>query len=126
MSGVATETRRWSAWTIRRRVLLGFGSVIALLFLTGAIGTALLRGAHNDLRTRTRQVIAVKNQLFASQEATRQYVVLAQSDLLHSGDSLTASMDSTSDVADSLRLQLNLGTAMTDAERVGLAQIGSL
>ncbi|MEO6525158.1 MAG: methyl-accepting chemotaxis protein [Gemmatimonadaceae bacterium] len=126
MSTASGGAGRWVGWTIRRRVLLGFGSVIALLFLTGAIGTAMLRGAHNDLRTRTLQVISVKNQLFASQEATRQYVVLAQSDLLHSGNSLAATMDSTSDLADSLRLQLNLGTAMTDAERIGLAQIGSL
>jgi methyl-accepting chemotaxis protein len=35
-------------------------------------------------------------------------------------------MDSASNAADSLRLQLNQGEAMTDAERVGLAQIGSL
>ena len=64
-------------------------------------------------------MIDVKNQLFASQEATRQYVVLAQNDLLRSGVSTTgALMDSVSNVADSLRLQLNLGDAMTDAERV--------
>jgi hypothetical protein len=71
-------------WTIRRRVMLGFGSVIALLFLTGGLGTAMLRSAHHNLQQQTLQVIAVKNQLFASQEATRQYVVLAQNDLLRS------------------------------------------
>ena len=107
--------------------MLGFGSVIALLFLTGALGTSMLRSAHHNLQQRTLQVITVKNQLFASQEATRQYVVLAQNDLLRSGVSNAAtSMDSVSAVADSLRLQLNLGDAMTDAERVSLATIGSI
>jgi methyl-accepting chemotaxis protein len=118
------ELRRW---TIRRRVMLGFGSVIALLFLTGGFGTAMLRSAHHNLQQQTLQVITVKNQLFASQEATRQYVVLAQNDLLRTGEtSVAASMDSVSAVADSLRLQLNLGDAMTDAERVSLAKIGSI
>ena len=107
--------------------MLGFGSVIALLFLTGVLGTAMLRTAHHNLQQQTLQVIAVKNQLFASQEATRQYVVLAQNDLLRSGASTAvASMDSVSAVADSLRLQLNLGDAMTDAERVSLAKIGAI
>jgi methyl-accepting chemotaxis protein len=114
-------------WTIRKRVLLGFGSVIALLFLTGGVGTGMLRSAHHHLQERTLQVITVKNQLFASQEATRQYVVLAQNDLLRSGTaSAESQMDSVSGVADSLRLQLNLGDAMTDQERVRLAQIGAL
>ncbi|MDB4881540.1 MAG: hypothetical protein JWL95_306, partial [Gemmatimonadetes bacterium] len=126
MSRTLGAVPEWGNWTIRRRVLLGFGSVIALLFLTGAIGTATLRGAHHDLQTRTLQVISVKNRLFASQEATRQYVVLAQNDLLHTGGSLSTRMDSTSDAADSLRLQLNLDDAVTDSERVGLAQIGAL
>ena len=65
--------------------MLGFGSVIALLFLTGALGTSMLRSAHHNLQRQTLQVITVKNQLFASQEATRQYVVLAQNDLLALG-----------------------------------------
>jgi methyl-accepting chemotaxis protein len=119
-------TRWWGGWTIRRRILIGFGSVIALLFLTGAFGTGLLRAAHRDLRERTVQVITVKNQLFASQEATRQYVVLAQNDLLRGSGSLAARMDSASNAADSLRLVLNQGDAMNDAERAKLAQIGSL
>jgi methyl-accepting chemotaxis protein len=127
MSVLASLTPAWRRWTIRRRVMLGFGSVIALLFVTGALGTAMLRSAHHNLQQQTLQVINVKNQLFASQEATRQYVVLAQNDLLRSGASTVGtSMDSVSAVADSLRLQLNLGDAMTDAERVSLAKIGAI
>jgi methyl-accepting chemotaxis protein len=116
-----------SRWTIRRRVMLGFGSVIALLFITGALGTWLLRSAHRNLQSRMLQVITVKNQLFASQEATRQYVVLAQNDLLRSGVGATdARMDSVSNLADSLRLELSVGDAVTDAERVRLTQIAAL
>ena len=127
MKVLASLTPALRRWTIRRRVMLGFGSVIALLFITGALGTAMLRSAHHNLQQQTLQVISVKNQLFASQEATRQYVVLAQNDLLRTGASTVGtSMDSVSAVADSLRLQLNLGDAMTDAERVSLAKIGSI
>ena len=127
MKALASLTPALRRWTIRRRVMLGFGSVIALLFITGALGTAMLRSAHHNLQQQTLQVINVKNQLFASQEATRQYVVLAQNDLLRTGASAVGtSMDSVSAVADSLRLQLNLGDAMTDAERVSLAKIGSI
>src|SRR5689334_374916 len=127
MSRLASLTPTLWRWTIRRRVMLGFGSVIALLFITGVLGTAMLRSAHHNLQRQTLQVINVKNQLFASQEATRQYVVLAQNDLFRTAASTGAtSMDSVSAVADSLRLQLNLGDAMTDAERVSLAKIGSI
>ncbi|PYP75569.1 MAG: hypothetical protein DMD35_21200 [Gemmatimonadetes bacterium] len=126
MSALAALVPALRRWTIRRRVLVGFGSVIALLFVTGALGTSMLRSAHHNLQGQTLQVIAVKNQLFASQEATRQYVVLAQNDLLRAGKAAETSMDSVSAVADSLRLQLNLGDAMTDAERVSLARIGAL
>jgi methyl-accepting chemotaxis protein len=124
---VAALSAPFRQWTIRRRVMLGFGSVIALLFITGAVGTAMLRSAHRNLQQQTLQVINIKNQLFGSQEATRQYVVLAQNDLLRTeGLAAVATMDSVSAVADSLRLQLNLGDAMTDAERVSLAKIGSI
>jgi methyl-accepting chemotaxis protein len=115
-----------SRLTIRRRMVLGIGSAITLLFLTGVIGTSLLRSAHHDLQLRTRQVIDVKNQLFASQEATRQYVVLAQSDLLVKGRDADARMDSASAAADSLRTLLSAGGAMGEAERARLARIGAL
>jgi methyl-accepting chemotaxis protein len=127
MSATVVRGLSRSNWTIRRRVMLGFGSVIALLFITGAMGTWMLRSAHRNLQSRMLQVITVKNQLFASQEATRQYVVLAQNDLLRSGTGATdVRMDSVSNLADSLRLELSIGDAVTDAERVRLTQIAAL
>jgi methyl-accepting chemotaxis protein len=120
--GMTTSRRR----TIRGRVLIGFGSVIALLFLSGAYGTLALRSAHADLQASTRRVIAVKNQLFASQEASRQYVVLAQNDLLRGGGKYVARMDSASALADSLRTELSVGDAMTDDQRTHLGQIAAL
>src|SRR5471030_1637695 len=122
MNGAAGEGAR-SRWTIRRRVLIGFGSVIALLFIAGTYGTIALRRAHADLDASTRQVITVKNQLFASQEASRRYVVLAQNDLLQGGGRFSASMDSASNIADSLRTLLGTGDAMSDAQRAHLAQV---
>jgi methyl-accepting chemotaxis protein len=113
-------------WTIRRRVWLGFGSVIALLFIAAAVGARELQRAHRDLGDRTRRVLAVKNKLFASQEATRQYVMLAQNDLLRGSTSSLARMDSATDRADSLRTLLSVGDAMSDAQRAHLSQIGAL
>ena len=112
--------------TIRRRVIVGFGSVIALLFIAGVYGTTVLRAAHGDLQRRMSDIIMVKNQLFTSQEATRQYVMLAQDDLLHGGDQYAARMDTASSLADSLRLLMSIGDQMTDEERSRLAQIGAL
>jgi methyl-accepting chemotaxis protein len=112
--------------TIRRRVLFGFGSVITVLFLAGAYGTTVLRTAHANLQRRMAVVVTLKNQLFASQEATRQYVLLAQNDLLRGGDHYGARMDSASNLADSLRLLMSTGDQMNDEERARLAQIGAL
>lgn len=112
--------------TIRRRILVGFGSVIALLFVAGAYGTTVLRTAHRVLQRRMSQVGEVKSQLFASEEATRQYVMLAQSDLLRGGDRYAERMDSVSDLADSLRMLMSVEGRMTDEERNRLAQIAAL
>src|SRR5258708_31132766 len=126
MTSLADAPVAHSQWTIRRRVLIGFGSVIALLFLTGVYGTVVFRGAQGDLQARSRRMMMVKNQLFASQEASRRYVVLAQNDLLRGGDKYLARMDSASDIADSLRTLLSVGDAMTDEQRAHLSQIGAL
>ncbi|HKG93035.1 MAG TPA: methyl-accepting chemotaxis protein [Gemmatimonadaceae bacterium] len=126
MQGPPDAAAPRARWTIRRRLLVGFGSSIALLFLTGAVGSAVLRGAHRELEARTREVIDVKNQLFASQEATRQYVVLAQNDLLRGADIHAAGMDSVSNVADSLRFLLTTGSSITEAERARLSRVGAL
>ena len=112
--------------TIRGRVLVGFGSVIALLFVAGVYGTTVLRRAHADLQRQTATMVTIKDELFESQEATRQYVMLALNDLLRGGDQYSARLDRTSDLADSLRLLLSVGNAMSDAERSHLAQIGAL
>ena len=107
-------------------MLFGFGSVITVLFLAGAYGTTVLRTAHSNLQRRMSMVVTLKNQLFASQEATRQYVLLAQNDLLRGGDHYGARMDSASNLADSLRLLMSTGDQMNDEERARLAQIGAL
>lgn len=112
--------------TIRRRVIVGFGSVIALLFIAGAYGTTVLRRAHTDLQRRTGDMVVVKDRLYESQEATRQYVLLAQNDLIRGGDLYAERMDHASELADSLRLLLSMGSELSDQERASLAQIGAL
>ncbi|MFL5579505.1 MAG: methyl-accepting chemotaxis protein [Gemmatimonadaceae bacterium] len=112
--------------TLRRRLVLGLGSSIALLFGTGVVGTAMLRRAHGGLQASVRDVVDVKTKVFASQDATRQYVLLAQHDLLRGEDAQTARMDSASATADSLRHLLAVGDVITEGERARLARIGTL
>jgi len=112
--------------TIRTRLLVGFGSTISLLFLTGAVGTALLRRAYDGLELRAREIVSVKGALFASEAATRQYVLMAQNDLLRGRDASTAQLDSVTVVADSLRTALTVGETITDEERARLGRIAVL
>ena len=112
--------------TIKRRLLLGFGASIVPLVVAAAVGNVVLGRAHAALRERTRDVVRVKNQLFASGEATRQYVVLAQSDLLRREGTDAAALDSVSAAADSLRRALTVGSSFGEAERSRLARIGAL
>ena len=112
--------------TIRRRLLVGFGASILPLVVSGAVGSLLLGRAHDALRARTREVVEVKNHLFASEQATRQFVVLAQADLLGREGSASAALDSISASADSLRRWLTIATAFGDAERSRLARVGTL
>jgi methyl-accepting chemotaxis protein len=121
-AGVAVGARP----TIRRRLLVGFGASILPLLVAGVVGSFVLGRAHDALRARTREVVDVKNHLFASEEATRQYVVLAQADLLGQQGATAATLDSVGVVADSLRRWLTIATAFGDAERSRLARVGGL
>ena len=115
-----------SAPTIRRRLLVGFGASILPIFIAASIGSVALGRAHAQLRERTTDVITVKNQLFASEDATRQFVVLSQADLLAPGGGDRAALDSVSIVADSLRRWLTTATTFGESERSRLARIGAL
>jgi methyl-accepting chemotaxis protein len=117
-----SRTRR----TIRHRLLVGFGTTIALLVGAAVIGSVLLGRGHSELRHHTRDVMQVKSGLAASQEATQQYVVLAQQDLLRGREANRVRLDSLESIADSVRQWLTSGTSFGDAERGRLARIGAL
>ena len=115
-----------TAPTIRRRLAIGFGASIVPILGAAVVGSAALRRAHDELRERTREVIEVKDHLFASEAATRQYVVLAQGELLDDSGTGSAKLDSVSMVADSLRRWLSTATSFGEGERARLARIGVL
>jgi len=112
--------------TIRRRLLVGFGTSIALLLGAGLLGIVLLGRENHTLRDHTTEVVAVKSALAASDAATQQFVVLALQDLQRGGSANAARMDSLDAVADSVRRWLTLGTAFGDAERGRLTRLGAL
>ncbi|HYD53016.1 MAG TPA: methyl-accepting chemotaxis protein [Gemmatimonadaceae bacterium] len=117
---------RWRRRTIRRRLLAGFGTSIALLLGAGFLGTQMLGRGHETLRAHARDVVSVKTALAASDAATRQFVILALQDLQRGGTANAAPMDSLDAVADSVRRWLTVETTFGDAERNRLARIGVL
>ena len=118
--------RRRIRWTVRRRLLFAFGTSAGLLLAAAVVGGVALGRANSRLRERTRVLVDVKNRLFASEEATRQYVVLAQGALLGAGDARQTAMDSASVTADTVRRLLTAGAELGEAERVRLSRVGAL
>jgi methyl-accepting chemotaxis protein len=112
--------------TIRRRLLVGFGASVGVVAVAAATMSVVLGRAHDELQRRTAEIVTVKDQLSASEAATRQYVALAQADLLRPDAARRARMDLESAAADSLRRALTLGSSFRQEERARLARIAAL
>lgn len=112
--------------TIRRRLLLGFGLTIVLLSVAGFVGTVMLSRSHESLREESREVMAAKTGLATAEEATQQFVVLAQQNLIQANQLHTGRLDSLDAVGDSVRRWLMTETSFGDSERSRLARIGTL
>lgn len=113
-------------WTIRGRLAIGFGSTIAFLAIASVLGLSTLRRTQSAMQSQMRSSLAVRTDLATSDGATRDFVILAENDLLGGNPAYRARMDSVFSVADSARRTLTIGTALTDAERARLEHIGEL
>jgi methyl-accepting chemotaxis protein len=115
-----------NTWTIRRRLALGFGSTIALLVVASVVGLALSRGTQTATRSRLSEALDVRQNLAASDGATRDFVILAENDLLGGDRTYRVRMDSLFAAADSLRRLLVSGSALSNWERTRVDRIGAL
>jgi methyl-accepting chemotaxis protein len=116
-----------TTWTIRRRLLLGFGFLTAVLFLAGVVGIRALTGVHDEMEHHVREVTDVGDRLLLASDATLRYVALAQSDIMEGTAANAARLDHLSALADSMRRTLIMGTSLgSAAERARLEEIGAM
>jgi methyl-accepting chemotaxis protein len=113
-------------WTIRRRLAIGFGITILLLVVATALGLGMLRQTQLEMQTQIRGALDVRQNLATSDGATRDFVILAENDLLGGDPAYRARMDSLFSLADSTRWVLTTGSALSDEERGRIEHIGVL
>jgi len=123
---VTELSRILGQWTIRRRLQAGIGSIIVLLVAASVLGLVILRRTQRATRESFVVSMAVRDHLAASNDATRDFVVLAQSDLLSDSPASRARMDGLAAVADSVRRLLTAGSVITASERTRIGEIDAL
>lgn len=117
---------RDGAWTIRGRLALGVGSTI-LLFVVGTIlGLASLRRTQTAMQSQLESALGLRQTLASLDGATRDFVILAENDLLAGDPTYRARMDSLFSLADSTRRVLTTGSALSDQARARIEHIGTL
>jgi methyl-accepting chemotaxis protein len=119
-------TRRLSGWTIRRRLIVGFGATIALFVVAAVIELSMLRHTQSNLKTELSEMLDLQFKLTSTNDATRDYVAFAQTDLLGHDSVYQGRMDTLLAVADSMRRQLSTGSALRETDRVRIEHIGSI
>lgn len=113
-------------WTIRRRLLAGFGAMMALFVLTAMVELSMMRQRERDTREQFREVLDLQRNLTRTSDATRDYVAFAQTDLLGRDSMYQRRMDSLFVAADSLRRLVTSGTALGESGRVRVDRIGAI
>jgi methyl-accepting chemotaxis protein len=117
---------RWSGWTIRRRLLVGFGGTIALFVLAALAELSMMRRTQRDLKGELREMLDLQSKLASVSDATRDYVAFAQTDLIGRDTVYQRRMDSLFTVADSVRRLLSTGNALRESDRVRIDRIGAI
>jgi methyl-accepting chemotaxis protein len=117
---------RGSRWTIRRRLIVGFGATIALFAIAATIELSILRRTQRGLKAELREMLDVQFNLTSTSDATRDYVAFAQTDLLGRDSLYQGRMDSLFAVADSMRRLLTTGSALREVDRVRVDRIGAI
>jgi len=113
-------------WTLRRRLHFGFGTSTLCLIVVGVLALVVLGRTHQQMKERMQGVVHLQQDLFTTQDAMRQYVVLAESDLLREDPSYRARMDTLGFVADSVRGLLTTNGSLSETERAHLELLGAL
>ena len=113
-------------WTLRRRLNFGFGTSTLCLIVVGVLALVVLDRTHQQMKERMQGVVHLQQDLFTTQDAMRQYVVLAESDLLREDLSYRARMDTLGFVADSVRGLLTTNGSLSETERAHLELLGAL
>ena len=114
------------ARTMRGRLVVGFGVVIALLFGSAAVSMLALQSVSRDMRDNVREAASLSTTLFREHDATLRYVAVAQLSLIDDDPRHLVAADSISQVADSLRRVLLRSTALLTEDRSTLESIGGL
>jgi len=113
-------------WTIQRRLQVGIGSIIVLLVAASVLGLVILRRTQRATRASFTEAMSVRDHLSRSNDATRDFVVLAERDLMDASPASRLAMDSLASVADSVRGLLTSGSVITASERKRIEQIDAL
>ena len=117
---------RLPPWTIRLRLILGFGLTTSALVLAGFVGIHSLGSVEEDARQNIGRVAETGNQLFFAHDATLRLVALAQAQLMGTEPFQPAELDSLTAFADSIRWLLVHGPSLTTEERARLEELGGL
>lgn len=112
--------------TIRTRLLAGFGLAVLALTVAGVVGIRSLEYLNGEVQESVSHVEAIGNRLFRTHDATLRLVALAQGSLMGAEGSRSATADSLSVLADSLRRSLIGEPGLSTEERRILEQIGGL
>ena len=113
-------------WTVRRRLLLGFGVLTTALLLAGGLGLRALGQVQRDLDLELRDATETGNLLVRSGDAMLRYVALAQARLLSADAGVGQRLDALAASADSLRTSLTARRGLTVEDRASIERLGAL
>jgi methyl-accepting chemotaxis protein len=123
---VMQRLTKGQGWTIRLRLLVGFGATIAVLVFATSLGLVMLGRTQTRLKQEMQSMADLQRHLSTTNDATRDYVVLAQTDLLSRGSSNADRIDSLATVADSVRRDLSSGSSLLPTNRGRIEEIGQI
>ena len=119
-------TGQWGRHTMRRRLLLGFGTTIGALIVCGLLSMQSLDRLYRDMRETMDASSRLSSTLFRVHDAMLRRVAIAQAASTGEGRDNTGQADSLSAAADSLRRTLLRDAGLRTADRAMLENIGAL
>jgi len=123
---IPAPSGQWGRRTMRRRLLLGFGTTIGALAVCGVLSMQSLDRLYREMQETIDASSRLSSILFRVHDAMLRRVALAQSALVGGRDDHAAQADSLSTAADSLRRRLLRDSGLPTADRTTLEKIGGL